>query len=692
MLHPAFAWPCLVVTLLAQAPVVIPTGKTTDEIAAAANNVRPSARQFAWQQLGFTAFVHFGMNTFTDRESGDGDEQPDTFAPTGLDAEQWATTFADAGMKGLVLTCKHHDGFCLWPTGSTTHSVAHSKWRDGKGDVVREVAAACRQHGLAFGIYVSPFDRNNKAFGTGAYQEVFAAQLSELCTSYGPLFEVWFDRAGCPVDDPAVFDWQRMFRIVRKLQPLAVLAITGPDVRWVGNDAGRTRAQEWSVLPLDSDDAAAFEDSKNAWQSLTRLRARNEAADLGSRSALANARRLFWWPAETGVSIRPSWFFHPAEDDQVKSLPTLLAFYYAAVGGNSQLLLNVPANTNGRIAEADCAVLRDLGACLRATFAKDLAADALKKTYDFAGELYFPSARTVSVIELAEDVERAGQCVESFRIDSWDGQQWRQFQAGTTIGMRRLLRFPPTKVQGLRYWIEQSRGAAKIKTFAVFRAPDLLVAPTILRDRNGSITIGGEGNLRFTTDGSPPSSASPRYEHPFTLARGGIVRAIGLPDESKDRTSIGIPRAAEACFGITTSKWSLLECSSEQAPEECANNAFDGDPSTIWHSRYKPWTEPYPHHLAIDLGESVTVTGFRYLSRPSGMNGTIADYSFAVLDAANNWREVARGTFTKTAAGSPVKVLLSEPAKDIHAIRLTALREVDDRAFAACAELQLLVQ
>ncbi|MBZ0151957.1 MAG: alpha-L-fucosidase, partial [Planctomycetes bacterium] len=229
---------------MAQGPVAVPADSNGDTIVRLASSVRPSPRQVAWQATACNAFVHFGINTFTDREWGDGTESPRDFAPSEFDARQWVETFRAAGMRGLVLTCKHHDGFCLWPTATTTHDVAASPFRGGQGDVVGEVAAACRDGGLGFGIYLSPWDRHEPSFGTKAYQEVFLGQLRELCTNYGPLFEVWFDGAHCPADDPESFDWQLVFRTVRELQPAAVIAITGPDVRWVGNEAGRTRDEE----------------------------------------------------------------------------------------------------------------------------------------------------------------------------------------------------------------------------------------------------------------------------------------------------------------------------------------------------------------------------------------------------------------------------------------------------------------
>lgn len=456
----------------AQGPVLVAEGASDEERLAAACAVRPHARQLAWQAHEFVAFVHFGMNTFTDREWGEGNEATATFAPTAFDAGQWVETFASAGMRGLVLTAKHHDGFCLWDSATTEHDVRGAGFHGGEGDVVAAVADACRERGLSFGIYLSPWDRQQKAFGTRAYHEVFQQQLRELCTGYGPLFEVWFDGANCPADDPDVFDWQSHFRLVRELQPDAVIAITGPDVRWVGNEAGVTRAEEWSVLPLDGGGDGTFEDSRAAWQSLWRLRERAQAKDLGSREALRSARRLCWWPAETDVSIRPGWFHHANEDAKVKSPEQLRDLWFTAVGGNAVLLLNVPPDRRGRIADPDVASLKALGERLRATFARDEAEGCERHVRPLATEIWFGGERTFDVVDLREDVLASGQRVEAFRIDVWDGAAWKEHARGTTIGFRRLLRVEKVTARGVRCWVERTRATPTVAHFTVHRQPD----------------------------------------------------------------------------------------------------------------------------------------------------------------------------------------------------------------------------
>ncbi|MFN3241702.1 MAG: alpha-L-fucosidase [Planctomycetota bacterium] len=677
--------------LAAQAPVAVPDDATADQVVALAGEVRPSPRQLAWQATGFNAFVHFGMNTFTDREWGDGTESPTTFAPTGFDAGQWARTFRDAGMRGLVLTCKHHDGFCLWPSATTGHDVTSSPFRGGAGDVVGEVAAACREHGLRFGVYLSPWDRNQKTFGTKAYQKVFLQQLRELCTGYGELFEVWFDGAHCPPDDPEVFDWQAVFELVRELQPNAVIAITGPDVRWVGNEAGVTRGDEWSVLPLPEAAPGPFASDRQSWRSLWALRARNQAQDLGSRDRLRTARALCWWPAETDVSIRPGWFYHAHEDAEVKPFTTLLDYWFTAVGGNAVLLLNVPADRRGRIADADARVLRDVGRYLQATFDDDLTRAGDVRN----GEVHFDEPVTVDLFDLREDVGNRGQRIEEFSIDVLDGSHWREWTRGTTVGFRRLLRTDAITSKAFRFRVERSRGDAAIASFGLYRRPPLLRAPTMRRLANGDVLLDAGGlPVRYTTDGTAVTAQSPRYREPFALPAGGTVRARAFAPAANRDVVLGTASETSRTFGLARLGWGVLDCSSEQADKgEGAANAIDGDPDTIWHTRYAPDTPEHPHHLTIDLGAAHDLTGFVYVPRKGGGNGTIAAYEFFGSADGVTFTSLAEGTFGNIANNPTARtVQLPKRAEGTRYVRLVARREADGKPWASVAELSVLVR
>lgn len=448
-----------------------------------AANVAPSPRQLAWQRLEFGALVHFGMNTYTDRAWGDGKEPARWFNPTNFDARQWVAAYKAAGMRLVVLTAKHHDGFCLWPTRTTDYSVRQSPWRNGQGDVVREVADACREAGLKFGIYLSPPDLHEPTFGTPAYIGHFSNQLRELLTHYGEITEVWFDGAKPGTVQP-VYDFLAWRDLVRQLQPGAVIFGQGEDVRWIGNESGTARAAEWSVFPLsvppEKFAGGNFMDS-----------------ELGSRRKLQPAAHLTWWPAETPISIRPEWFFHGSENDRVKTTDQLLDLYLRHVGGNAFLMLNVPPNKAGLIPPVEVERLTQLGIRLKTMFAHDLAkgarinasstraglpdvsAEALlddrADTYwmpedrDSQAEviLEFPSPTTFALVDLGEHLQ-TGQRIEQFSLEVDTESGWKQVYQGQTVGYRKLARLHSVTSRRLRLRILQSRLAPTLQHFRVF--------------------------------------------------------------------------------------------------------------------------------------------------------------------------------------------------------------------------------
>ena len=457
---------------------VVDKSMSEKELVNIAANIVPSPQQLRWQRLELTGFLHFGINTFTGKEWGDGKEDPKLFNPTELDAKQWVKTCKEAGIKQVILTAKHHDGFCLWPTKFTEHSIKNSLWKDGKGDVVKEVADACKEIGMGFGVYLSPWDMNNGSYGTDAYNDFFINQLTELLTQYGQIDEVWFDGANGegPNGKKQVYDFERWYAHIRKLQPQAVIAVSGPDVRWVGTETGHGREEEWSVVPVGK---------KNKLNEGSQTKADAPPAGdmrgqvLGSRSQLNEGDALKWYPAETDVSIRPGWFYHESEDKKVKTPEYLKEIYFNSVGRNGVLLLNIPPDKRGLITDYDSAALKVWREKLNHIFAVNLlkesktvgAVNKIKKLLDgndathyllpMKGnkntvEMDLNRERTFNVLMLQENIT-VGQRVEKFVLEYWKNGEWKKATEGTTIGFKRLLEFPTVIASKVRLRILSSR-------------------------------------------------------------------------------------------------------------------------------------------------------------------------------------------------------------------------------------------
>ena len=442
----------------------------------------PSERQVAWQQLEFTSFFHFGINTFTNREWGTGKDDISLFDPKELDTDQWCEGLLSAGIRSCIITAKHHDGFCLWYTKYTDHSVMHTPY--GK-DIVAQLAESCKKYGLKMGVYLSPWDRHEPTYGQGrAYDDYFCGQLTELLTGYGPLYTVWFDGANGegPNGKKQVYDWPRYYELIRRLQPEAVISICGPDVRWCGNEAGDCRTSEWSVVPerFRSQRYTAERSQQEDSEAFRLRKLTSQDEDLGSRELMANEKAYIWFPAEVDTSIRPGWFYHPEEDDKVRPLETLKKIYLNSVGGNSVLLLNIPPDRRGLLAEPDLLRLKELGEFVKGTFAKNLAEEAeLTAEREEPGheaalaarpdetfyrpdgcpeaedmpqitiECRWPEEKEIEWIVLQEQI-RESQRVEAFRLEALTETGWKTVFEGTVVGYKKICRIEPVKTKALR--------------------------------------------------------------------------------------------------------------------------------------------------------------------------------------------------------------------------------------------------
>ena len=478
---------------------VIPDSATVEQIIDIAARVVPTPNQLAWQQMELTAFLHYGMNTYTNREWGDGKENPEWFNPTAFDADQIVASIKAGGFKLIILTCKHHDGFCLWPSAFTEHSVKSSPY---KGDVVKEISDACKRHGIKFGVYLSPWDRNAPCYGDSPkYNEYFINQLTELLTNYGEVSEVWFDGA-CgegPNGKVQEYDWKAVTETIHRLQPDAVTAICGDDIRWVGNESGKGRESEWNVTPLAPKVYANSEALRSA------LKIEETTRDLGSRELISKAKELFWYASETDVSIRPGWFYHGSQDNHVRSLKNLVDIYFSSVGSNSSLLLNVPPMPEGKLHPIDSVRLKEFGDYIKEAFARDyvVGGTAAQNIVRGASVTYAvePGAK-VNTVMIQEDISK-GQRVESFTVELLIDGQWITVGKSTTVGYKRLLRFPATTAEQVRLTVEDTRRPAEILRVGLFYCPELGSDSAVAKEHISSSSwrcVGSNGKALFDND------------------------------------------------------------------------------------------------------------------------------------------------------------------------------------------------
>ena len=620
----------------------------------------PSERQLAWHELEYYAFVHFNMNTFTNMEWGTGGEKPEQFNPSNLDTKQWAKVAKEAGMKGIILTAKHHDGFCLWPTKTTEHSVKNSPWKEGQGDVLKDLSEACKEYDLKFGVYLSPWDRNHKAYGQPEYVEDFHEQLRELLTNYGEVFEVWFDGANGgsgyygganetrKIDNRTYYEWDKAVAIVRELQPNAVIfSDGGPDIRWVGNEQGWANETNWSIMRRN--------EIYPGWPRYVELRSGHEDG-------------THWLPAEVDVSIRPGWYYHPAEDHQVKTLPHLLDIYYQSVGRNASLLLNLPVDNRGLVHDKDQEQLMALRKQLDMDFGTELAqglkvsasdervndvAYKASNVNDGNPETYWatndtvPRASLVLEFEAPTEVNRIvlqeyiplGQRIKNFIVSAEIDGKWHEIDGQTTVGYKRILRFKTVKADKIKVLFMDAKGPIALSNIELYRAPNLLVTPRIQRSKEGMVRLSvpdKQVEVFYTLDGSEPTTSSIKYEKPFKVDKPTTVKYFAYDSKTKARTEVSNKE-----YDIAKTNWKIVHTTTGNMID--AVKLIDDDPNTFWATDEGVTTI---QEVVIDLGKMYSLKGFTYSPMQERYPfGIITNFEFYVSTDDRKWERVVRGEF-----------------------------------------------
>ena len=646
--------------------------------------VLPSERQLAWHETAFYAIVHLTPTTFQDKEWGYGEADPSIFNPSAFDANQIVESTKAAGMKGLVLVCKHHDGFCLWPTKTTSYNISKSPWKDGKGDMVREFRNACDKAGLKFGVYISPWDRHSAEYGNPKYVEIYREQLRELYTNYGNLFMSWHDGANGgdgyygganeirQIDRTSYYGWDKLWKMTRELQSGAcIFSDIGWDVRWVGNEAGFAGETCWARFTPKGREIESLPGNgiSRYWE-----------AEEGHREG------KYWMPAECDVPLRSGWFYHKSSDNQVKTPYQLFDLYCKSIGRGQGLDLGLSPDLRGLLHDNDVAALKGMGELIEKTFAVNLARTGnislsnirgrdnrhfgMKNLLDTDRYSYWATDDSVTtphlilemknsisfnIIKIRENI-KLGQRIDQIGIDVWVNSAWHEVATATSIGALRIIRLPDYKTTTkLRLRVVRSAAAPCISEFGVYAEPVRLTPPAISRSIDGVIQMTTQSPVPFvcyTIDGTDPSINSTRYQQPFELKSGGVIKARSFDHKGNQSDQ------STKEYGIYKKEWKLIFCSFAGKDGE-GSKAFDENPMTIWHS-FDPdnLKRNTPQEIAVDMGHESIIESFTYLPRQDGkIEGIIDQYEFFLSCDAKSWEKVAAGEFANIKS-NPVEQII----------------------------------
>ncbi|WPU91038.1 alpha-L-fucosidase [Mucilaginibacter sabulilitoris] len=648
----------------------------------------PTQGQLNWQEMGMYCLIHYGLDTYTNKEWGDGSEDPKLLNPSQFSAMQIVAAAKAGGFKGVVVVAKHHDGFCLWPTKTTDHNISHSPYKNGKGDMLREYREACDKLGMKLGVYCSPWDRNNANYGTPEYVNTYREQLKELYTNYGPLFMSWHDGANGgdgyyggkrevrKIDRSTYYGWPTTWGITRKLQPNAVIfGDVGPDVRWVGNEEGHAGETSWATYTPHAPDEG--KEPANGY-------VKDYEGTEGTRGG------KYWMPAECDVSLRPGWFYHEAQNSGVKSPYTLLDLYYKSVGRGAALDLGLSPDPRGILNEIDVKSLTEFGNLLKQIFAVNMAKGATVTASNVRGSnkakygpqflldndrysywatddkvtnpqlvLDMHTPKVFNVIRLRENI-KLGQRIDSVAVDAFINNKWQQIATATSIGGNRLIRLTQNVTASkLRLRITGSPVAIALSDFGIYKEPVHLSAPIITRNKNGEVVIGTEAPvnaIHYTLGGSEPTIKSPVYDKPILIGNGKTVKARAFENASLSS------EITTHQFGISPKDWTIIDASGTDGDGKRAENAIDEISKSFFSTlKHNQDTIAFPQQITVDMGKVQEIKAFSYLPRQDKQaEGTVDRYNYYISNDGKDWTKAASGEFSNIKS-NPIEQMVTLP-------------------------------
>ena len=655
----------------------------------------PTKQQVNWQRLEYYGFIHFGLNTFTGREWGYGDEKAQLFNPSHFDADKAIMALKDGGMKGMIYTAKHHDGWCAWPSKMTKHNISASPYKNGKGDMVAEFSKACADNGMLFGTYLSPWDRNHAKYGQKGYLRAYYGQIKELLTNYSPVFEIWFDGAnggdgyyGGKREHRSIghaesyYNFERIVKMIRKMQPNCIVwgAGTHGDARWGGSEKGHVNYPHWPTM-------------------------KSGAGERNTAHGDVNASR--WVPAEGDTPINHAgWFWHKGQENRVKSPEALLKVWFESVGRGANLLVNVALNDKGQFCPADINSLNGFKALRDDLYAKDYALGAkvvavseLRKDKPalFGAELLFDDEiesywstnngtkegfveaklaqpSLVDVVRIREQI-RLGQRVRGWAFDIKVNGEWREVAKGESIGNQVMMRFENKQpITDIRLRITSAQAAPTISEISLFKMPESLLTPAISKNAQGDVELksNSAASIVYTLDGSEPHENSPVYSQPINLPTGGVVKAATM---ARGKMST----VASISYGLSKKDWNIIE----QPSTNNAQSAIDDNAKTFWHTHPVSGELNAPQSFTVDMGKAYDVTGFSYLPRQDGtLNGMTSRYIFEVSEDGKNYVKVSEGEFGNLRA-NPIEQQIHFAAQRARYFRFTGTAALEKNHVSA---------